>query len=111
MVTYKMIGIADENGRTYESKYGTYNKKDGFKFKNPPKEECQWTAFIDLLFHEDIWKLKEKPAKKMSLADIEKELGYKVQIVDSKPRDGELNEQNIGDFLNWLFGITNESED
>ena len=31
MYTYQMIGIADENGRTYKSKFGSYNRDNGFQ--------------------------------------------------------------------------------
>ena len=34
MYTYECIGLADQNGRTYESKYGTYNKNDGIKLSD-----------------------------------------------------------------------------
>ena len=98
MVTYRMIGVADEYGRTYECKYGTYNKKDGFVFTNPPTEECQWTALINALFHEDIWKLKKEPIKKITLEEIEKKLGCKIVIIDSD----ETIKGDIANFLNWL---------
>lgn len=84
MYTYQMIGIADENGKTYECKYGTYSKEKGFEFYGDVID----TPFINLLFHEDIWKLKPE-VKKMSLQDIEKELGYKVQIVDPEIGTGK----------------------
>lgn len=28
MMTYEMVGVADQNDKTYVSKYGTYNKRD-----------------------------------------------------------------------------------
>ena len=31
MMSYQAIALADQNGKTYESIYGTYNKEDGFK--------------------------------------------------------------------------------
>ena len=106
-----MVGIADENGRTYESKYGTYSKEKGFEFTNFPKEECKQIAFINLLFHEDIWKLKPE-VKKMSLQDIEKELGYRVQIIDpeigTKKEVSPERKKQVDDtvkFFNSLFGM------
>lgn len=78
MYTYECIGVADQNGRTYESKYGTYNKKDGIKLSdlavNMLKEEL-----IDNLFHENCWSLKKEP-KKMTKEEIEKALGYEIEI-------------------------------
>lgn len=89
MYTYQMIGIADENGKTYECKYGTYSKEKGFEFYGDVIDmKCKVSPFINLLFHEDIWKLKPE-VKKMSLQDIEKELGYKVQIVDPEIGTGK----------------------
>lgn len=115
MYTYQMIGIADENGRTYESKYGTYSKEKGFEFTDFPKEECKQIAFINLLFHEDIWKLKKEPEpKKMSLQDIERELGYRIRIVDPEINTGKevtlerkKEVDDSIDFLKRLFGLTN----
>lgn len=115
MYTYQMIGLADENGKTYESKFGTYSKERGFEFTNFPKEECKQIAFINLLFHEDIWKLKKEPTpKKMSLQDIERELGYRVQIVDpemgSKKEISPERKKEVDDtveFFKRFFGLEN----
>lgn len=113
--SYQMIGIADENGRTYESKYGTYSKKDGFKLsefsKSMVKEEL-----LDNLFHEDCWALK-KEVKKMTKEEIEKALGYEIEIEDSaKKNETHEESKHIGknaqkpyknvfadDFFNYLF--------
>ena len=89
MYTYQMVGLADQNGKTYECKYGTYSKDKGFEFDEEVfSKKCKILAFINLLFHEDLWKLKQEP-KKMSLQDIEKELGYRVQIVDPEIGTGK----------------------
>lgn len=88
MYTYQMVGLADENGRTYECKYGTYDRENGFKFNEvltPLIKDEGWRVFINTLFHDDMWKLKQDPIREMSLQDIERELGYRVQIVDPKP--------------------------
>lgn len=116
MYTYQMIGLADENGKTYVSDYGTYSKKEGFKFSNDfGNEECKWTAFINMLFHEDMWKLKKDPIKKMTLDEIEKELGYKVQIVDPAPKRKltKKEKKEIDDTIEWLdrvLGVTLKSD-
>lgn len=113
MYTYQMIGVADENGKTYKSKYGTYSKENGFVFT----EDVDVDAYlIDRLFHDDLWRLEEPVRKKMSLADIEKELGYRVQIVDpeySKPVEekdalSDKRKEEVDDaidFFKRLFGI------
>ena len=45
MHTYEMIGVADENGRTYVSEFGSYNKDKGFDlFKS-----CKCLPTEDLL--------------------------------------------------------------
>ena len=84
-MTYEMIGVADENGRIYESKYGTYNRrKGGFEFNDEafkyPRE-----VFCNMLLHDDLWRLKVDK-KKMTLDDIEKALGYKVEIVEDEKK-------------------------
>lgn len=79
MYTYQMVGVADQNGRTYECKYGTYSKEKGFVF---PYEYID-ISFVNKLFHEDLWSLKVEP-KKMTLSEVEKELGYPVEITDFK---------------------------
>lgn len=76
-----MVGLADQNGRTYESKYGTYNKKGCFSLselsKNLSKEEL-----LERLVHEDCWSLKVEE-KEMTKEEIEKALGYKIKIKDA----------------------------
>lgn len=116
MYTYQMVGVADDNGKTYESKYGTYSKEKGFEFYDDVLDKkCKVLAFINLLFHEDIWKLKKEPEpKKMSLQDIERELGYRVRIVDPEISTGKevtperkKEVDDSIDFLKRLFGLTN----
>lgn len=81
MLTYQMVGLADQNGRMYKSEYGKYSKKDGFIFNDKALDKNVETLTW-ILFHDDMWKLDEPERKKMSISDIEKELGYRVQIVD-----------------------------
>ena len=115
MYSYQMIGIADENDRVYESKYGNYSKKYGFELselsKSMTKEEL-----LDNLFHEDCWSLKKKP-KKMTKKEIEDALGYEIEINEpeekNKPKDNQVIGKNaqksnrnvfaddIFDFLFW----------
>ena len=79
-MTYEMVGVADHNNRTYESKYGTYNK-EGFRF-NDEFRDLPAEKIANILLHENCWSLKvEKPKpKKMTKADIEKALGYEIEI-------------------------------
>lgn len=111
MYTYQMVGIADENGKTYESKYGTYSKEEGFKFNEniQPIVKNGWREMVNILFHEDLWKIKKDPIKKMTLQEIEKELGYRVQIVDPEPKKKEVSperkkevDDTIDVFRRWL---------
>ena len=110
-----MIGIADENGRTYESKYGTYSKKDGFELSDLSRSMIK-EELIDNLFHEDCWSLKRE-VKKMTKEEIEKALGYEIEINEpeekNKPKDNQVIGKNaqksnrnvfaddIFDFLFW----------
>ena len=93
MMTYEAVALADQNGRTYVSKYGTYNKEKGFvinpsyiKFNSALDSKhilFSYQKLLDGLFHDNCWSLKiEKPKpKKMTKEEIEKELGYEVEII------------------------------
>lgn len=95
MLTYEMVGLADQNDRTYISTYGTYDVKNGFKFNESVEEvvkDVGWRGFVNILFHDNLWKLKKEPLPKlMTLQDVEKELGYRVQIVDPEPEKKEVS--------------------
>lgn len=79
MMAYQMIGVADQNGRTYESKFGTYNKEKKFVLMDEYKEIPN-SELLDEVLHADCWSLKQDPVKKMTKEEIEKELGYKIEI-------------------------------
>lgn len=100
MHTYEIVALSDENGKTYESKYGTYSKETGFKLNE--KAFLTWKdveIFVNRLLHEDCWKLKIEK-KKMTKEDIEKALGYEIDIVD---KDGSYSFNDIYDFFNHVF--------
>ena len=86
--TYQMIGLADQNERIYVSKYGAYSKNKGFELSELSKSmsKCE---LIDNLFHEDCWSLK-KETKRMTKEEIEKELGYNIEIVDDDSKNNLL---------------------
>ena len=117
--TYEMVAVADQNGRTYECKYGTYSKEDGFKFNEEVEvivDDYGWREVVNILFHDNLWKLKTEPVKKMSLQDIEKELGYRVEIVDPNPENklSDKEKKKIDDtidFLQRFLGIDIDPED
>jgi len=105
MFTYEMIATADENGKTYESKYGIYSKEKGFRFYRSVisnQTDRGVENIINNLFHEDCWKLKvEKPAKKkMTKEEIEKALGYEIDIVG---KDGRRKFDDIHEFFKYLL--------
>ena len=118
MYTYEMYGVASDNTKTYESKYGTYNKDDGFIFNWDTVEDitddCSGTTlqeFVKDLFESDLWKIKKDVPKKMTLQDIEKELGYRVQIIDPEPEKEIVSEKrkkevdDAIDVFGRLFGL------
>ena len=117
--TYEMVGLADQNGRTYECKYGTYSKTDGFKFNEEVEvivDDYGWREVVNILLHDNLWKLKTEPVKKMSLQDIEKELGYRVEIVDPNPENKLTDKEkkkidDTIDFLQRFLGIDIDPED
>lgn len=116
-----MIGLADENGREYECIYGTYSRDKGFNFNDSifaiTQEGEGWRGLINMLFHEDLWKLspKEEP-KDMTHEEIEKELGYRVNIVDPEPDKKIVSEErkkqidNYIDFIQRFLGIDLDDE-
>lgn len=94
MHTYEMVALADENGREYESLYGTYSKEDGFRFNEsvvPIVEDKGYRELVNILFHENLWKLKKEPVKEMTLQELERELGYRVKIVDPEPKKKDVS--------------------
>ena len=78
MRTSDMIALADQNGKTYVSKYGTYSKDTGFVPAFSVHEASVGKLFTNL-FHEDCWTVRVE-TKKMTKADIEKALGYQIEI-------------------------------
>ncbi len=114
MLTTKIIGYAKEDGLTYESSFGEYSDKEGFKFndygrkclKNDPDK------FITMLFaDETIWCVKapEPKPKNMTLSEIEDALGYKINLVKSKNEQKakehkETTYPSLEDVFNALFG-------
>lgn len=115
-----MIGLADDNGKEYECVYGTYSKKEGFKFNEaiePIVDDQGWREVVNILVHEDLWRLKKEPVKEMSLEEIEKELGYRVQIVDPQPEKKKVDKEHkerVDDtiqFFKDFFGIDLDPEE
>ena len=122
MYTYEMVGVADQNNKTYKSIYGTYNKEDGFKVADEWKEflvsdDSEESIYnietlIHNLFHENVWQMVKDEPRKMTLAEIEKELGYRIQIADPEINDKkELTDKqkkdidNTIDFFKKLFNV------
>lgn len=95
MMAYEMVGVADQNNRTYESKYGTYNRETGFVL-NEVGRSIGKCGILDKMFHENCWSLKqEKPKpKKMTKEEIEEALGYEIEIYDGETRNTVKNLQN-----------------
>ena len=113
MMSYEMVGVADQNNRTYKSKYGSYSKETGFVLNEFCRSlgKCE---LLDRMFHENCWSMKTKP-KKMTKEEIEEALGYKIEIEDTEEKKLEDN-KNISknaqktknnvvsdDIFNFLF--------
>lgn len=106
----EMIALADENGKNYVSEYGSYSKDSGFKFNYKGLDE----NFVnDKLFneivHNNCWQLK-KEKKNMTKEEIEKALGYEIEIVGNEPKNekeelNNLEQQLYEQLVNILFGI------
>lgn len=111
-----MIGIADENNKTYESKYGIYSKKDGFKLSDFSRTIIK-EELLNNLFHEDCWSLKKNPIR-MTKKEIEEKLGYEIEINENESEENKKLEDNqniseniqkshknvfTGDFFDFLW--------
>ena len=103
MLTHDMVSLADQNGKTYISKYGTYSKKTGFVPAFNP-HESSIAKFINNLFHEDCWTVRVD-RKKMTKVEIEKELGYPIEIEGYEPviKLTELEQQACNSIIKALF--------
>lgn len=111
-----MVGLADENGREYKCKYGTYSKEKGFCLNDYATRRCAIKTLLDELFHENLWSLVQ-PEKEMTLKDIERELGYRIRIVDPEPEKKVISEKRkkeIDETVNMfrrMLGIDLDPED
>ena len=103
MRTSDMIALADQNGKTYVSKYGTYSKDTGFVPAFSVHESSVGKLFHNL-FHEDCWTARVE-TKKMTKADIEKELGYPIEIDGYEPvlKLNDLEQQAYNRLIKALF--------
>lgn len=97
-----MIGLADQNGKTYKSKYGLYSKRRGFELSELSKSMSK-TELVDRLFHEDCWLLKKEP-KKMTKEEIEKALGYEIEIEKDDSNDNSNNDLEKFYYRNKILG-------
>lgn len=83
MMAYEVVGLCEDNTRTYESVLGTYSKETGFILSDSALEKDK-TTLANRLFQINDWHLKkeEPQPKKMTKEEIEKELGYKIDIIE-----------------------------
>ena len=110
MYSYEMIGVADQNGRTYKSKYGTYDRENGFQLNGFAYDNDIGDLLYELL-HENCWSLKEeKPKpKKMTKEEIEAALGYEIEIDDIEDRKEKVRvipnerKKDVDDIFHFLF--------
>lgn len=102
MYTYQMVGLADQNNNKYESGYGTYSKNDGFKFEPWVEEDLTREQLTYNLTHEDCWRLQPRPVKRMTKEDIEKELGFPIEIVTGD--DLKSRQDDFKNMLEEIFG-------
>lgn len=113
MMGYEMVGVADQNSRTYKSQYGFYSKETGFVL-NKTGLGLGKNELLDKMFHENCWELKKEP-KKMTKEEIEKALGYEIEIKETKEKKledsnnisktAQKNKNNVvsDDIFNFLF--------
>lgn len=106
MKTADMVALADQNGKTYVSMYGTYSKLTGFKLSFSV-HSASVAKLLDNLLHDDIWTVKVD-RKKMTKAEIEKILGYPIEIEGYEPKKEttltDLEQQAYERIIKSLFG-------
>ena len=102
MYTYQAIALADQNGRTYTSNYGKYNKENGFVLKNYGISG-DIEDLIYELFHEDCWSLAPR---KMTKEEIEEKLGYQIEIeekVGKNKTSQNKKDMNYNNFFGYFW--------
>lgn len=81
MKTLSMMNEAEKTGKTYITKDMRYSVEKGF-FDSYDKPWAA-SAFKDIndIMNLDGWKLLETKIKKMTLKEIEKKLGHKIELI------------------------------
>ena len=88
MKTYEMVALAESDGKTYKCDDMYYNRIKGFHDKYfEPWSAGAYSDYYDnegrtklhAFIMEDKWEIYD--AKRMTKKEIEKELGYKIEIV------------------------------
>ena len=85
MMTYEVVGLCEDNSRTYVSSIGSYSKETGFVLSDS-MDRLDKNTLADHLFQVNDWHLKreEEKRKPMTISEIEEALGYKIEIQDTK---------------------------
>lgn len=89
MTTYEMVALADKNRKTYVNGKLRYNKEKGFHDERGNTSTLEYEYEVDQLnafIHDFDW--EELKPKKMTIEEIEKTLGYSIEII------GRSNEED-----------------
>lgn len=105
MTGLNMIAMADENGKTYECKYGTYNKEKGFTIDTNALFTIGKTLdIVNKMLHEDIWTVK-KEVVNVTLEDVNTLLrekygdNYKLDFEIKLKRYNNNDDSNLNDLV------------
>ena len=96
-----MIKYAKEDNIPYESSFGVYNPDKGFEI-NEYGEKCfksDPNKFLTMLLNDETVWHPQPETKKMTLEDIEKELGYKVELINKPVKKVEIKNNNSLEYL------------
>lgn len=81
MKTFEMMKLAEKSGKTYKTGDLYYRNKYGFTSIDKSR---QWNAsafnYLNELLEVDDWKEVERV--KLTIREIEEELGYEIEIVE-----------------------------
>jgi len=80
LTTCNIVLMADANGCTYASCGVRYSKEKGFHDSRGNEWPTKYFESLDFFVHLDGW--EEIKLKKLTKSQIEKKLGYEIEIVD-----------------------------
>lgn len=83
MNTLEMINTATETGKTYFINDMRYSTEYGFHNRNRQPWNASSFKYVNDIMELPGWKVLELEPRKMTLKEVEDELGYRVELVSA----------------------------